>query len=140
VYLGLLNRVNFKKGTERFIGELKESGIKVALATSNAWWIVEEVSDVFPLEDLFEIITTGEEVEFKKPDPDLFLVTAQKLGAEPSGCLVIEDSEAGIEAAQRAGMKVIGITDNPKHAEVLKNADMVVKDYYDLSPEKITAL
>lgn len=139
-YLGLLKRVDFKKGTERFISELKESGIKVALATSNAWWIVEEVSDVLPLEDLFEIITTGEEVEFKKPDPDLFLVAAQKLGTEPSGCLVIEDSEAGIEAAQRAGMKVIGITDNPKHAEVLKNADMVIKDYYDLSPEKITTL
>lgn len=139
-YLSQLSRVDFKKGTESFINDLKNAGIKVALATSNAWWIVEEVSDALPLDKLFDVTTTGEEVEFKKPDPDLFLITAQKLGVEPPGCLVIEDSQAGVEAAQRAGMKVIGITDNPKHTEVLKNADMVIKNYYETSPEKLKSL
>lgn len=139
-YLSQLSRVDFKKGIESFVNDLKIAGIKVALATSNAWWIVEEVSGTLPIDKLFDITTTGEEVELKKPEPDLFLITAQKLGVEPSGCLVIEDSQAGIEAAQRAGMKVIGITNNPKHATVLKNADLVIKNYNEISPEKLTSL
>lgn len=139
-YLKLLDQVNFVKGFEEFVRELKDSGIRVALAPSNAWWIVDEVSDAFNIRDYFEVITTGEEALYKKPDPDLFLITAEKLGVDPKECLVIEDSRAGIDAAQRAGMKTIGIARDSKHAKALKRADRIIKNYIQVTPEEISAL
>lgn len=139
-YLSNLSRVTLKKGFKNFIRDLADSGIGVALATSNAWWIFGEVSEQFHLEDYFSVITTGEEAEYRKPDPELFLLTAQKLGIEPENCLVIEDSQAGVEAAHRAGMKVIAIARDNKHAQTLKDADLIISDYFDLSPQTVLAL
>lgn len=139
-YLKLLPKVESKKGFEKFIKDLKDSGIMTALATSNAWWIVEEVLEKLNLERFFDVVTTGEEVDYKKPDPDLFLLTAKKLGLEPDEILVIEDSQAGIEAAHRAGMKVVGMARNRKHAKELAGADLVVTSYLDLTPTKLLAL
>lgn len=139
-YLKMLPRVNFNAGFENFTKDLKNSGIAVAMATSNAWWIVDEVSENLELKGLFDSITTGEEVAYKKPDPEIFLLTAEKLGVEPKECLVFEDSVAGIEAAKRAGMKVVGIARDSKHAKDLKEADFVITSYAQISPEEISNL
>ena len=139
-YLKRIGEVTLKKGFEDFVADLKNSGISCALATSNAWWIVEAISEIHPLSHFFDTITTGEEVDFKKPDPDLFLLTAQKIGVESSECLVIEDSNAGIEAAHRAGMKAIGIYRDRNHAQELKEADLLIRNFYELSPASIAAL
>jgi len=139
-YLKRIGEVTLKKGFEDFVADLKNSGISCALATSNAWWIVDAISEIHPLSHFFDTITTGEEVDFKKPDPDLFLLTAQKLGMESSECLVIEDSNAGIEAAHRAGMKAIGIYRDRNHAEELKEADLLIRNFYEISPASIAAL
>ena len=139
-YLKRIGEVTLKKGFENFAVDLKNSGISCALATSNAWWIVDAISEIHPLSHFFDTITTGEEVDFKKPDPDLFLLTAQKLGMESSECLVIEDSNAGIEAAHRAGMKAIGIYRDRNHAQELKEADLLIRNFYELSPASIAAL
>lgn len=71
-YLKMLDHVTYKKGFENFIRDLRDSGIATALATSNTWWIVDEVSRVFDIESHFDSIITGEEVKYKKPDPDFF--------------------------------------------------------------------
>ena len=139
-YLAQLTFVNYVRGFENFVDKLKDSGIKVALATSNTWWIVDEVSENLNLDEIFSVITTAEEAVFNKPDPEIFVLTADKLGFEPEKCLVIEDSVAGIEAAKRAGMKVIGIARDSKHANDLKEADFVVTDYTQISPQKIAKL
>lgn len=139
-YLKLLPRVNFKKGFEAFMKALKDLGISVAMATSNTWWIVDEVSENLGLNTTFEVITTGEEVPYNKPDPEIFLLTAKKLGAEPEECLVFEDSVAGVEAAKRAGMKVVGIARDKSHADSLKEADLVVSDYTKISLQKLDSL
>jgi len=139
-YLKRIGEVTLKKGFEDFVADLKNSGISCALATSNAWWIVDAISEIHPLSHFFDTITTGEEVDFKKPDPDLFLLTAQKLGMESSECLVIEDSNAGIEAAHRAGMKASGIYRDRNHAEELKEADLLIRNFYEISPASIAAL
>jgi HAD superfamily hydrolase (TIGR01509 family) len=139
-YLEQLGRVTVKRGLEEFIRDLKDSGIMTALATSNEWWIVDEMLEELNLERLFNITTTGEEVDFKKPDPALFLVTSRKLGVEPEECLVIEDSEAGIQAAHEVGMKVVGIFRDRKHAQKLREADLLISGYSQLTPEKIHQL
>lgn len=136
-YLAMLSEVDLVSGFEKFIKDLKDSGIHVALATSNSWFIVAKVLAELDLEKYFDCIITGEEVDYKKPDPDLFILTAKKLGVKPEDCLVVEDSEAGIEAAKRARMHVVAIARDKEHAKTLKEADLVIKNYYQLTPEKL---
>jgi len=136
-YLEKLDKVNLKDGFAIFAKELKDEGVKIALATSNAWWILEEVFEALSLEKFFDVTTTGEEVDLKKPAPDLFLITANKLGMLPEQCLVIEDSQAGIDAAHKAGMKVVGIARDETHAKSLKDADLLVFSYSELSSKRI---
>ena len=136
-YLKILPKVMLKVGAIDFINDLKDSGVFVALATSNTWPTVEKVFDYLDLEGVFETITTAEEVKFKKPDPEIFLLTAQKLGIDPENCLVLEDAEAGIRAAKDAGMKVVAIARDPGHAKLLQKANKVIYDYEELSPEML---
>lgn len=131
-YLAQLEKVTLKAGFEDYISFLREGGIKTALATSNGWWVVDEVFDKLKLDSYFDEVTTGEEVVNKKPDPDLFLLTAEKLGVEPGGCLVIEDAASGIRAAKKAGMKVFAIARNSEHARELGGADKIVLGYTEL--------
>ena len=139
-YLKILSRVTLKEGVRGFIKDLKDSGILVALATSNTWPTVEKVFDTLSLEGVFDTMTTGEEAKFKKPNPEIFLLTAQKLGIDPEDCLVIEDTEAGIKAAKDAGMKVIAIARDSKHAKLLEKAGKVIYDYRELSPDILTSI
>ena len=127
----LLDRVKITPGFEKFVTGLAESNIATALATSNSWWMVDEIDDIFGITKYFDVVTTVEEVEYKKPDPEIFLLTAQKLGIEPKECLVIEDAQAGIDAARAAGMKVIGIS--KKWGNELKDADLVVKNFEEIT-------
>jgi HAD superfamily hydrolase (TIGR01509 family) len=131
-YLKNIDSVSPKEGLVDFIGSLEKEGIKTALATSNDWRIVEEVFEKLKLDRFFDAVVTAEEVRFKKPDPDLFLAAADKLGVEPKQCLAIEDAVSGIEAAKKAGMKVWGIAGDNGRAEELKGADMVFFGYNEL--------
>ena len=139
-YLQKLSEVNVKDGFEKFVKALKVLGIQVALATSNAWWIVNEIKGELSIEGMFDVVTTGEEVAYNKPDPDIFILTAEKLGLAPQDCLVIEDSRAGIEAAHRAGMKVVAISRDAEHAKSLKEADLVIKGFRLLTPSVLSSL
>lgn len=139
-YLKLLSRVKVKPGLEAFIRELRESGIKTALATSNVWFIVEKVFEEIPIEGFFDSVTTGEEVAQKKPAPDLFLKSADKLDISPEGCLVLEDSPSGVEAARAAEMKVIAVARDENQAKELRGADLVIKGYNQLTPARLAAV
>lgn len=132
-YLKQIDAVTLKPGLEDFIDLLKEKGIKTALATSNDWWIVDEIFEKLKLDKFFDIVTTGEEVLLKKPDPDLFLVTADKLGISASECLVIEDAASGIAAAHAAGMKAVGLAGDSERRKELEGADIIVESYQEIS-------
>jgi HAD superfamily hydrolase (TIGR01509 family) len=134
-YFRFLDKVRLKKGFKKFIEDLKKSGIQIALATSNTWFVVEKIFDTLPIEKYFDSVTTGEEVDNKKPSPDIFLKAADKLNVDPGKCLVFEDSPAGIEAAHTAGMKVVGIARDNKHAKEIKKADLVINDYLQFTPQ-----
>lgn len=70
--------------------------------------------------DLFPVVITPEDVERGKPEPDMFLLAAERMGVPAEHCLVFEDGEMGIEAARRAGMDVVRVTTPaPKHAAAL---------------------
>lgn len=136
-YLQNIDEIELKKGIVEYISELRQDGILTALATSSTWGTVEKIFDKFNIETLFDCVTTGEEVNIKKPDPEIFMLTANKLGVDPSECVVFEDSQAGIEAAKSAGMKAVGIYRDIEHRKELSKADMVVKDFSKLKSEEL---
>lgn len=136
-YLKHLDKDLVRNGFDEFVEGLKESGIQVTLATSNTWEVASEILEKQGLQDIFEIITTADEVAFNKPDPDLFIVTAEKLGVDRNLCLVIEDAASGVTAAHRAGMKVVGIAESDEDEESLNKADLIVEDFTDITAKAI---
>lgn len=113
-------------GVNEFIGYLKEKGIKTAIgsASKNTPLILEKTE----LVDKFDAISCGLDTTKSKPDPEVFLIAAEKLGISPSECVVIEDSDAGIEAAKAGGMYAVAIGE----AEHNEKADISVASLKDL--------
>ncbi len=138
-YLDEIDNVTIREGFADFVEDLRDGGIQIALATSNTWEQTDKILDTVNLQEVFDVITTCDEVTFNKPDPDIFVVTADKLGAERYECLVIEDSPAGIEAARRAGMKVVGIASDGNYQELSK-ADLVVENFSEITAQAIDQL
>lgn len=110
-YIAKNIEVKFKKGAEELLSFLKENNIKFALASGTSRPSVMHHLNELGIADIFNAIVCGGDVENGKPAPDIFLLTAEKLGAEPSDCFVFEDSENGIRAGYSAGMKTFGIED-----------------------------
>ncbi len=97
------------KGLLSFLQELKENNIRIALATAGDRKNIDFTIDGLGIRDYFDVIIGSEEVKKGKPDPEVFLISAEQLGINPSACLVAEDSESGIQAGLAAGMQVLGI-------------------------------
>ncbi len=89
--------------------------------------------------DSFDVIITGEDVTRKKPDPQIYLLTAERLGLPPASCVVFEDAPAGVTAAKRAGMACIAITTSVSRQE-LAEADIVVDSFTEIGLEDIRRL
>lgn len=139
-YLSVINDVAVREGFDEFAENLKDSGIQIALATSNTWEMTEKVINKVGIEGIFDVVTTVDEVVFSKPDPGLFTITADKLGVEREECLVIEDAPSGITAAKLAGMKVIAITGKDEDSEILSKADYTIDSFSEITPKIIEGL
>ncbi len=87
--------------------ELKKRGIGIAIGSSskNSPLILEKIE----LCGYFDAVADGNDITHSKPDPEVFLLAAKKLGVNPSECVVVEDADAGIEAALAGGMKAVGV-------------------------------
>jgi beta-phosphoglucomutase len=119
-----------------------------ALAADGFWLAVGSSAPlaniVLSLEKLaraakFSAIVSGADVTRGKPDPQVFQMAAERLGASPASCAVIEDAVHGIEAAQRAGMIGIALVGTATHRQLGK-ADLVVDSLHELSAAKIRGL
>jgi beta-phosphoglucomutase len=97
-------------GAAEWIERLHARRWKQAIASSAPRLNVDVILRVLSLADDFDAIVSAEDVTAGKPDPQVFLKAAERLGAEPSRCIVVEDAPAGVEAARRAGMKCIGVS------------------------------
>ena len=112
-------------GAIEFLETAKSLGIKMAVATAAPVANVEFILDGLDLRRYFDAITTAADVKDGKPNPEVFLKTAEKLGVEPKHCLVFEDAVNGFEAAHRAGMKSIGIATVSSIEDILRLASVV---------------
>jgi beta-phosphoglucomutase len=128
------------KGLEAFLRELKDHGVKMAMATSATVEDIDFILNKIPIGDNFNQIVNSSIVAKPKPDPQIFLKAAQLLNVPPGRCVVFEDSLAGIAAANAAGMKVVGITTGHQAEELDPLVDLVIKDYTELTPADLAAL
>lgn len=113
--------VPLKPGALEFLSYLKNNNIKTALATSAKRERLDIQLEDSPIVQYFDAIVCGDDVVNSKPDPEIFLKAAGKIGANPEKCIVIEDSEAGIKAAHDGKMTAF-------HVEDLKEADDSIKE------------
>ena len=121
-------------GALSMLHELRKRGIKTAVASNsrNAVPIIKQVK----IGQLLDAIVDGHQIENSKPDPEVFLLAAAKVGIPPACCLVVEDAIAGIESARRAGMKALGIGTK----ERLPNAEKVIPDLSAISIDELLRL
>lgn len=110
-------------GVRRWLDKLKAEGWRQAMASSAPRLNLEAIIAALNLGDYFGAIVSADDVTRGKPDPQVFLIAAEKLGVAPAACIVVEDAPAGIEAARRAGMRAVGVLNS--HAEL--HADLVVR-------------
>jgi HAD superfamily hydrolase (TIGR01509 family) len=126
------------EGFEESLSLLLGSSIKVALASSSPMSWIDIVLDRFDLRDKFDIVVSADELQGKgKPSPAIYLLTANRLAAQPEKCIVIEDSKNGALSAKRAGMFCVGIRNGFNDEQDLSAADMIINSFDKLSWETL---
>ena len=105
------NGVPIKPGLEELMVYLKDNGYKTAIATATDFDRAVSYLEKAKVYGQFDVLCCGPQVEHGKPEPDIYLYAAQKLGTEPRHCLAVEDSPNGVTAAYKAGMRTVMIPD-----------------------------
>lgn len=102
-------RAELLPGAAWLVAELGARGKRLAVASSSRTAWVETCLAGVELREQFEVVVTGDMVTHGKPDPEIYLLAAQRLGIAPGRCLAIEDAPKGVESAVRAGMLVVAV-------------------------------
>lgn len=127
-YKKYCNEVPLKDSAQKLLSLLKATGIKLGIATSNSKYLAMACLKALEIEQLFDVIMTGDDVSVGKPSPDIYLECARACKVNPAECLVFEDIPVGIEAGHNAGMKVCTIYD--KYSEDVDMLKHETADYY----------
>lgn len=114
------NGIEAKPGAELLLAYLKENGYRVALATATGYERTKEYLERLGLFKYFDEIVCAAMVEHGKPEPDIYLYAAEKLGLRPQECIALEDSQNGIKSASSAGCKTVMVPDLDEPADEIK--------------------
>jgi beta-phosphoglucomutase-like phosphatase (HAD superfamily) len=121
------------------LNRLRAAAVPCAIASSTPRANIDAVLIRLGLKDVFQAIVSSEDVVHGKPDPEVFLIAAERLHLEPKQAVVFEDAHVGIEAAHAAGMAVIAVA-TTHSLEELRAADLVVRRLDELSIAQVSAL
>ena len=114
------NGIEAKAGAETLLSYLKENGYRVALATATGFERTKKYLGQLGLYKYFDEIVCAAMVEHGKPEPDIYLYAAEKLGLRPQECIALEDSQNGIKSASSAGCKTVMVPDLDEPADEIK--------------------
>lgn len=129
------HNIILKDGVSDFISYIKSLGMKIGLATSNSRPLLEAVLKKNRIYEYFNVISTTDEVSRGKNFPDIYLLTAEKLGVNPEACIVFEDILPAVIGAKSAGMKVVGVHDlasEHQSEDMRRVADIFIHQYSEL--------
>jgi beta-phosphoglucomutase len=127
-------------GAESLLRSLCHAGFGVAVGSSGPPENIELVLSEMGIASLFGAVVTARDVTRGKPDPQVFLIAAERLGVAPARCAVVEDAPAGVAAANSAGMASIGLASTGRTREELSEADLIVDSLDELSPALVRDL
>ena len=133
-YVNTMKPEEIYPGVKELIQEMRTNGLKVALASSSK--NAKTVIQLIKIENDFDAVVDGTMITHTKPDPEIFLLAAKMLHAQPSNCVVFEDAEAGVEAALNAGMKCVCIGS----LKQLGTANLVIPRTGDFKIEMLSSL
>lgn len=122
-------------GADRWVRALRDGGWRQAIVSSAPRANIEVMVEALGFAPLFDAILGAEDVARGKPDPEVFLTAAGRLGVPPHRCIVVEDAAAGIEGARRARMKSVGVG----HGDVA-DADLTARSLAELAPDTFEKL
>jgi len=128
--------VEFLPGIERFLSEVREAQIPAAIVTNATTSIARRTANAAP-EGTFSVIIGNDETTHPKPDPQPYLLAAERLGVDPTQCVAIEDSPSGVRSATAAGMRVIVV---PGELEVPAELGTARFNHEELTLEAVRAL
>ncbi len=128
--------VEFLPGIERFLAEVREAQIPAAVVTNAATSVARRTANAAP-EGTFSVIIGNDETTHPKPNPQPYLLAAERLGVDPTQCVAIEDSPSGVRSATAAGMRVIVV---PGELEVPAELGTVRLKHEELTLEAVRAL
>ncbi len=127
-------QIKMTEGLQQLLDELAEHNIPMAVATSARKRYFSFIMDELSIRQYFKVVLTAENITKGKPDPEIYLKSADGLQINPQECVVFEDAVSGIKAAKAAGMKVVGISSTHSQEE-LSLADRVVNNFEDVNIE-----
>jgi beta-phosphoglucomutase len=133
--LALQNGLHPLPGAREWVSTLRAAGWRQAIATSAPRANAEVMLNALAMTSLFDAIVVAEDVSHGKPDPEVFLTAASRVGAPASRAIVVEDAATGIEGARRAAMKSVGV-----NARRSLGADLNVKSLVELPADAFDRL
>ncbi len=135
------NKANLLNGLINLLKELKKNNIPIALASSSLREWIEIIMDRFNIRQYFDVIVSAEEINAPgKPAPDIYLITAEKLGIKPKNCIVFEDSTHGATAASKAGMYCIGLRNGFNEKQDLSMTNTEIHGFENIDYKKLSTL
>jgi beta-phosphoglucomutase len=126
-------------GAAELLDALHAEGFRLGVGSSGPPENIQLTLECLKRDDLFDAVVTRVDVTRGKPDPQVFQIAGERLGAKPEQCVVVEDAPAGIEAANRAGMASVALTGTASREE-LSHARLIVDSLRELTPEVLRNL
>jgi beta-phosphoglucomutase len=134
------HRFPIMDGARELVASLRADGFRTAVGSSGPPANVALAIQGLALENAFDAVVTGRDVRRSKPDPECFLLAAERISVPPERCVVFEDAPAGIAAAKAAGMRCIAITSKGHTVERQREADLVFPTVKTVTVAAVRAL
>lgn len=128
-----MDNIKPNPGLIDLLNEIRRSGLKVGIATSSIYELVEIILEKCGINSYFETIATTDQAGKSKPAPDVYLLAAKNLGVLPENCVVIEDSSNGIKAAKSAGMFCIAYQQHNDLLQDASHADKLIHGFKEIN-------
>jgi len=128
-------------GVVESIHFFKSNGFKIGLATSSPNIILNAILDTLKIRDLFDVVTSAENLVYGKPHPEVYINTAKDLGVQTTSCIAIEDSFNGLLSAKSARMKTIAVPENENRNKTeFMIADIILDNLYSINRNHLDQL
>jgi HAD superfamily hydrolase (TIGR01509 family) len=140
IQLRMIEKLGADSGLVALLDDLKSHNTKMGVGTSSQKFRAEKILEILGIRKYFPVLVTANDVQRHKPYPDLFLEVANQLNIASERCIVFEDAYSGIEAAKRGNMKAVGYLGENDNLDEVRNADLVIKHFSEVSYERISKM